>query len=121
MGSRAIGPDCRGSRVLFSRYHRSFANNPGPRTTRCPPSSSNMPAGWYRLQRIRRAPLRTSTTTPSRSSLIMSVDTMSQSRVVDPDRPWLGLQHFEEATRDYFFGRDVEQRDLLERVQHRPL
>jgi hypothetical protein len=51
----------------------------------------------------------------------MSVDTMSQSRVVDPDRPWLGLQHFEEATRDYFFGRDVEQRDLLERVQHRPL
>ena len=51
----------------------------------------------------------------------MSVDEMPPSRVVDPDRPWLGLRHFDEATRDYFFGRDVEERDLFERVQHRPL
>jgi hypothetical protein len=38
-----------------------------------------------------------------------------------PERPWLGLRAFSEATRGYFFGRDAEIADLYERVVHRPL
>lgn len=38
-----------------------------------------------------------------------------------PDRPWLGLAHFTEADRDYFFGRDPEVRELTDRVRRAPL
>jgi tetratricopeptide (TPR) repeat protein len=39
----------------------------------------------------------------------------------DPESPWLGLESFSEATRDYFFGRSAELQDLFQRVVHKPL
>jgi hypothetical protein len=41
--------------------------------------------------------------------------------MLTPERPWLGLRSFTEATRGYFFGRDAELADLYERVVHRSL
>jgi len=38
-----------------------------------------------------------------------------------PERPWLGLAHFTEADRDYFYGRDPEVRELTDRVRRAPL
>jgi len=40
---------------------------------------------------------------------------------VDPESPWLGLRSFSEQTQQYFFGRDAELQELLERVVHKPL
>jgi hypothetical protein len=41
--------------------------------------------------------------------------------VVSLERPWLGLSSFTEETRDYFFGREREISDLLERIHNHPL
>ena len=38
-----------------------------------------------------------------------------------PERPWLGLAHYSEADRDYFYGRDAEVRELNDRVRRAPL
>lgn len=38
-----------------------------------------------------------------------------------PERPWLGLAHFTEADRDYFYGRDAEVRELVDRLRRAPL
>ena len=38
-----------------------------------------------------------------------------------PEHPWLGLSHFTEADRDYFYGRDTEVRELTDRVRRAPL
>jgi hypothetical protein len=38
-----------------------------------------------------------------------------------PECPWLGLAHFTEADREYFFGRDAEVRELTDRVRRAPL
>jgi hypothetical protein len=38
-----------------------------------------------------------------------------------PERPWLGLAHFTEADREYFFGRNAEVRELTDRVRRAPL
>jgi hypothetical protein len=38
-----------------------------------------------------------------------------------PERPWLGLAHFTETDRDYFYGRDAEVRELTDRVRRAPL
>jgi WD40 repeat protein len=40
---------------------------------------------------------------------------------VTSESPWLGLHSFSESTRNYFFGRDEELRELFERVEHKPL
>lgn len=42
-------------------------------------------------------------------------------RSVDADHPWLGLSPFTSATKEYFFGRDQEIRDLFLRVREQPL
>lgn len=39
----------------------------------------------------------------------------------DPESPWLGLRSFSEDTQQFFFGRNAELQDLLERVLHKPL
>jgi conflict system STAND superfamily ATPase len=36
---------------------------------------------------------------------------------VDVEHPWLGLESFSESTRSYFFGRDVEAAELLQRLR----
>jgi tetratricopeptide (TPR) repeat protein len=40
---------------------------------------------------------------------------------VDLEHPWLGLESFSESTRAYFFGRDAETAELLQRLQLNPL
>jgi hypothetical protein len=40
---------------------------------------------------------------------------------VSPESPWLGLNPFTEDVSEYFFGRDIEVRDLFQRVVHKPL
>jgi hypothetical protein len=40
---------------------------------------------------------------------------------VDLEHPWLGLESFSEITRSYFFGRDVEAAELLQRLRLHPL
>ena len=40
---------------------------------------------------------------------------------VDLEHPWLGLESFSEITRFYFFGRDVEAAELLQRIRLHPL
>ncbi len=45
----------------------------------------------------------------------------SAKRIVDADHPWLGLSPFTSATKEYFFGRDREIRDLFLRVRDQPL
>lgn len=42
-------------------------------------------------------------------------------RVVSADRPWLGLMPFTPQTKEYFYGRDREIRDLFLRVREQPL
>lgn len=46
---------------------------------------------------------------------------ISAKRIVDADHPWLGLSPFTSATKEYFFGRDREIRDLFLRVRDQPL
>ena len=43
------------------------------------------------------------------------------SHQVDLEHPWLGLESFSEKTRDYFFGRDAEVAELLQRLRLHPL
>ena len=38
-----------------------------------------------------------------------------------PERPWLGLAYFTEADHDYFYGRDLEVRELSDRVRRASL
>ncbi len=48
----------------------------------------------------------------------------SDSRVspqADLEHPWLGLESFSESTRAYFFGRDDEAVELLQRLRLHPL
>jgi ferritin-like metal-binding protein YciE len=45
----------------------------------------------------------------------------SYSVVASPERPWLGLSSFTEATRHYFFGREREINELLDRIRNYPL
>src|SRR5262245_37924971 len=40
---------------------------------------------------------------------------------IDPERPWLGLLPFTEATQRFFFGRDKEIRDGFLRVREHAL
>ena len=40
---------------------------------------------------------------------------------VDLEHPWLGLESFGESTRAYFFGRDAEAVELLQRLRLNPL
>jgi hypothetical protein len=40
---------------------------------------------------------------------------------VDVEHPWLGLESFSESTRPYFFGRDAEAAELLQRLRLHPL
>jgi tetratricopeptide (TPR) repeat protein len=40
---------------------------------------------------------------------------------VDVEHPWLGLESFSESTRRYFFGRDAEAAELLQRLRLHPL
>jgi hypothetical protein len=40
---------------------------------------------------------------------------------VDLEHPWLGLESFSESTRSYFFGRDAEAAELLQRLRLHPL
>lgn len=40
---------------------------------------------------------------------------------LSPDRPWPGLAAYEESSRAYFQGRDVEVAELLQRVRRAPL
>ena len=40
---------------------------------------------------------------------------------VDVEHPWLGLESFSESTRSYFFGRDAEAAELLQRLRLHPL
>ena len=41
--------------------------------------------------------------------------------VLTPDRPWLGLASFSRAHRHYFFGRNNDTKDLVDRLMHRRL
>ena len=50
----------------------------------------------------------------------MSLDVLL-SRKVDVEHPWLGLENFDESTRSYFFGRDAEAAELLQRLRLHPL
>jgi WD40 repeat protein/Flp pilus assembly protein TadD len=45
----------------------------------------------------------------------------SMQRMVDADHPWLGLTPFTPQTKEFFFGRDREIRDLFLRVREQPL
>src|SRR5580704_5828144 len=40
---------------------------------------------------------------------------------VDLEHPWLSLESFSETTRFYFFGRDAEAAELLQRLRLHPL
>jgi hypothetical protein len=40
---------------------------------------------------------------------------------LDVEHPWLGLESFSESTRAYFFGRDAEAAELLQRLRPHPL
>jgi hypothetical protein len=40
---------------------------------------------------------------------------------VDVEHPWLGLESFGESTRSYFFGRDAEATEILQRLRAHPL
>jgi WD40 repeat protein len=42
-------------------------------------------------------------------------------QVVDADHPWLGLSPFTETTKGFFFGRDLEIRDIFLRVREQSL
>lgn len=42
-------------------------------------------------------------------------------QIVDAERPWLGLSPFTEQTKNFFFGRDQEIRDIFLRVREQPL
>ena len=46
--------------------------------------------------------------------------TLSPSRA-KPEAPWLGLDSFEEADEDYFFGRTRERDELFQRIRSQPL
>ena len=46
---------------------------------------------------------------------------ITQQRVVDADHPWLGLSPYTEETQEFFFGRDLEVRELFRRVREQPL
>jgi hypothetical protein len=50
----------------------------------------------------------------------MSLDVPLLPRL-DVEHPWLGLESFGESTRDYFFGRDAEAAELLQRLRLHPL
>jgi hypothetical protein len=50
----------------------------------------------------------------------MSLDER-RSPKVDVEHPWLGLESFGESTRSYFFGRDAEAAELLQRLRVHPL
>jgi len=47
--------------------------------------------------------------------------TDQQKRIVDFEHPWLGLESFSEQTKQFFYGRDEEVRDLFLRVRENPL
>ena len=49
------------------------------------------------------------------------MDASPSSRSVDSENPWLGLESFTEAARDYFHGRDEEIAELQRRVRHQTL
>src|SRR5215831_3096238 len=40
---------------------------------------------------------------------------------VDIEHPWLGLESYSDSTRSYFFGRDAEVAELLQRLRLQPL
>ena len=50
----------------------------------------------------------------------MSLDALHSTQV-DVEHPWLGLESFDESTRSYFFGRDAEAAELLQRLRLHPL
>jgi hypothetical protein len=50
----------------------------------------------------------------------MSLDARLSPQV-DVEHPWLGLESFSESTRSYFFGRDAEVAELLQRLRLNPL
>src|ERR1700741_3853169 len=50
----------------------------------------------------------------------MSLDVLLSTKV-DVEHPWLGLESFDESTRPYFFGRDAEAAELLQRLRLHPL
>jgi hypothetical protein len=50
----------------------------------------------------------------------MSLDARFSPQV-DVEHPWLGLESFSESTRSYFFGRDAEAAELLQRLRPHPL
>jgi hypothetical protein len=50
----------------------------------------------------------------------MSLDARLSSQV-DVEHPWLGLESFSESTRSYFFGREAEAAELLQRLRLHPL
>ena len=49
------------------------------------------------------------------------MDSIPSNRSVDADNPWLGLESFTEAARDFFHGRDEEIAELQRRVRHQTL
>ena len=50
----------------------------------------------------------------------MSLDARPAPQI-DFEHPWLGLESFSESTRSYFFGRDAEAAELLQRLRLHPL
>jgi hypothetical protein len=50
----------------------------------------------------------------------MSLDARLSPQV-DVEHPWLGLESFGESTRAYFFGRDAEAAELVQRLRLHPL
>src|ERR1700758_4964031 len=44
-----------------------------------------------------------------------------KTSAVSPESPWLGLRPFTEGTREYYFGRNAEVRDIFQLVVHKPL
>src|SRR5580704_18161409 len=46
---------------------------------------------------------------------------MSLDARLDVEHPWLGLESFSRSTRSYFFGRDTEAAELLQRLRPHPL
>lgn len=56
-----------------------------------------------------------------RKNQLRSVESLNSSAtrttsLATPERPWLGLAHFTEAEKDYFYGRDAEIAELRDRV-----
>ena len=45
----------------------------------------------------------------------------SRAPLVDAAHPWLGLLPFREAHRGFFFGRDAEITEILDRIRENPL